>query len=57
MPHDSLTTELGYESGEICADCSHTCHCDTIMCDCFIGVGMTDKSQSCACPVCKCNKK
>jgi hypothetical protein len=57
MPHDSLTRELSYESGEICSECLHTCHCNSLRCDSFIGVGMTDKSQPCACPVCKCNKK
>jgi hypothetical protein len=57
MPHDSLELELAYESGNICADCSHECHCETIVCDALIGVGMTDKEQECLCPVCKCNKK
>ena len=42
---------------KVCPDCSHACHCDIIVCYKPIGVGMSDKWQPCACPICNCSKK
>jgi hypothetical protein len=37
-----------------CKNCNHECHCESNVCDKLIGVGMSDKFQSCGCGVCHC---
>jgi hypothetical protein len=40
---------------ETCINCNHDCHCaDNGICTCNVGVGMSDKSQTCECVDCKC---
>ena len=40
-----------------CDDCGHYCHCDEKHCEHPIGVGMTDKWQTCKCEKCNCSNK
>ena len=45
--------ELGTEKK--CSRCRHDCHCDNVVCDGPVGVGVTDKTQPCGCGVCECD--
>jgi hypothetical protein len=40
---------------ETCISCNHDCHCaDDGICNCEVGIGVSDKSQLCECTNCKC---
>lgn len=40
-----------------CNNCNHNCHCEDIVCNHPIGVGLSDKWQPCGCGVCECDKE
>ena len=40
-----------------CVNCNHECHCDNIVCDTLVGIGMSDKSELCGCGICDCTPK
>jgi len=40
-----------------CNNCNHNCHCEDIVCNHPIGVGLSDKWQPCGCGICKCGKE
>jgi hypothetical protein len=38
----------------LCRNCNHECHCHTTKCDQYVGIGMSDKSETCGCLDCNC---
>jgi hypothetical protein len=41
--------------GHHCKKCYHQCHCYDTSCQKELGVGMSDKHQSCGCEKCSCS--
>ena len=48
---------VNFEEKNNCVNCNHECHCDNIVCDTLVGIGMSDKSESCGCGICDCTPK
>jgi hypothetical protein len=42
---------------KVCQNCQHECHCDNNVCPQPVGVGMSDKWETCGCGVCRCSPK